>query len=45
MVFSDATLLEMANEKPQTKSEMLNVSGVGEVKWERYGEQFIKAIV
>ena len=44
MVFSDATLLEMAHEKPSTKKEMLNVSGVGEVKWERYGEQFIAAL-
>ncbi|MDH5533548.1 MAG: DNA helicase RecQ [Candidatus Pacebacteria bacterium] len=45
MVFSDATLLEMANEKPKNKAEMINVSGVGEVKWERYGEEFVEAIL
>lgn len=44
MVFSDATLLEMANEKPKNKAEMLNVSGVGEVKWDRYGEEFVIVI-
>lgn len=44
MVFSDATLLEMANEKPKNKAEMLNISGVGEVKWERYGEEFTTVI-
>ncbi|MCD8526876.1 DNA helicase RecQ [Candidatus Woesebacteria bacterium] len=43
MVFSDATLLEMANEKPSNKQEMLAISGVGEVKWERYGERFLAA--
>ncbi len=44
MVFSDATLLEMAHEKPKNKQEMLNISGVGEVKWERYGEAFLNVI-
>ncbi|MFZ1721933.1 MAG: DNA helicase RecQ [Microgenomates group bacterium] len=44
MVFSDATLLEMAHEKPKNKSEMLGISGVGEIKWERYGESFLQAI-
>lgn len=45
MVFSDATLLQMANEKPKNKQEMLAISGVGEVKWERYGEEFVKILV
>ena len=45
MVFSDKTLLEMANEKPKNKAEMLNVSGVGEVKWERYGQDFLDIIL
>ena len=44
MVFSDATLLEMAHEKPTTKQEMLAISGVGEVKWERYGKQFLEIV-
>lgn len=44
MVFSDATLLEMAHEKPASKQEMLAISGVGEVKWQRYGERFLAAL-
>jgi ATP-dependent DNA helicase RecQ len=31
----------MAARKPQTKEEMLEVNGVGEVKYERYGEEFL----
>lgn len=44
MIFSDSTLLEMANQKPKNKFEMLQVSGVGEIKWQRYGETFLEAI-
>lgn len=44
VVFSDKTLLEMANEKPTSKDEMFQISGVGEVKWEKYGEVFLEAI-
>jgi len=42
IVFSDKTLLEFAQKLPQNKSEALNVNGVGEVKYERYGLEFIK---
>ncbi|MDF1880656.1 DNA helicase RecQ [Sulfurimonas sp. MAG313] len=41
IVFGDKTLKEMANHLPQDKEEMLNINGVGEVKFERYGEQFL----
>lgn len=41
VVFGDKTLKEMAARKPQSKEEMLEVNGVGEVKYERYGEQFL----
>ncbi len=44
VVFSDKTLKEMADKMPQTKEEMLEVSGVGEVKFERYGEDFLALI-
>ncbi len=44
MVFSDATLLEMSAVKPRNKAEMLAISGVGEVKWRRYGEAFLEVI-
>ena len=41
IVFGDKTLKEMAAKRPQTKEEMLQVGGVGEVKFERYGEEFL----
>ncbi len=44
MVFSDATLQDMAGKKPRTLSAMLDVSGVGERKLEQYGELFLNAI-
>ena len=40
-VFSDATLHDMARNTPRNRAEMLNVSGVGQVKWERFGEAFL----
>lgn len=45
IVFSDKTLVQMCMLKPQTKEEMLQVSGVGEAKYVKYGEKFIKALV
>ena len=41
IVFGDKTLKEMAAKRPQTKEEMLQVGGIGEVKFERYGEAFL----
>ena len=45
IVFSDATLLEMAREKPLTADEMLEVSGVGEHKFNKYGQVFLDTII
>lgn len=42
VVFNDKTLQEMAAILPQTKAEMLQIGGVGEVKYERYGEAFLE---
>lgn len=44
IIFSDKTLTDMSAKAPQTKEEMLNVSGVGEVKFKHYGEVFLKVI-
>ncbi len=44
VVFSDATLTDMSRRKPTTKDEFLDVSGVGEVKYKRYGEAFMETI-
>lgn len=44
MVFSDKTLTHMCILKPQTKEQMLSVSGVGEFKYEKYGERFLNVL-
>lgn len=44
IIFNDKTLLQMAHEKPKNKKEMLAISGVGEIKWQRYGEKFVGII-
>lgn len=44
MVFNDATLREMAEKKPMSIDELLNISGVGEKKAERYGNAFLRVI-
>ena len=44
VVFSDAALKEMARVKPTTLLRFRGVSGVGDVKLERYGRAFVEAI-
>ena len=44
VVFGDATLVQMAREKPLTETELLAISGVGQHKLEKYGEDFLNAI-
>lgn len=44
VVFSDKTLIHMCAAKPKTKEEMLAISGVGEFKYEKYGEIFINTV-
>lgn len=44
IVFSDKTLIDMSVKAPKDREEMLAVSGVGEVKYERYGERFLEEI-
>lgn len=40
-IFADATLLQMLREQPQSLSELAMISGVGEMKLARYGEEFL----
>ena len=42
IVFSDKTLVHMCLIRPKNKEEMLTVSGVGEFKYAKYGERFLK---
>ncbi len=44
VVFSNATLADMARKKPQTMSAFKKVSGVGEIKAAWYGAAFLKEI-
>ena len=44
IIFSDKTLIDMAAKMPASKPEMLDVSGVGENKFAKYGERFLEVI-
>lgn len=44
IIFSDATLTEMAAQYPVSDDEMLAINGVGQTKLERYGHDFSKEI-
>jgi len=44
VVFSDATLIEMASYLPQDEREMKRISGVGDLKFEKYGRKFLREV-
>ncbi|MGL4345975.1 MAG: DNA helicase RecQ, partial [Cellulosilyticaceae bacterium] len=44
MVFSDMTLGEMASYYPTTEEEMLTISGVGQLKYQKYGKALEQVI-
>jgi ATP-dependent DNA helicase RecQ len=44
VVFSNATLADMAVKRPESPDDFLDVSGVGEYKAARYGRAFLEAI-
>ncbi|MCL0083710.1 helix-turn-helix domain-containing protein [Thermodesulfovibrionales bacterium] len=44
IIFSDKTLHEMCSRYPTALSDMTKISGVGDAKLKRYGNDFIKAI-
>ncbi|WP_066174204.1 DNA helicase RecQ [Bacillus marinisedimentorum] len=45
VIFSDASLKEMARFIPETKEAMLQIKGVGEKKFDQYGEVFLEGII
>ena len=45
IIFSDKTLVDMCVKAPLSREEMLRVSGVGENKYARYGERFLRAVM
>ena len=44
IIFSDATLIDMCKKLPGTLQELLDVSGVGKVKLELYGDKFLQIL-
>ena len=44
IVFGDVALVEMARELPESEEDLLRINGVGEVKLERYGTEFLQLI-
>ncbi len=45
MIFTDKTLLDMSVKQPTNRAQMLQVNGVGENKYGRYGEDFLECIL
>ena len=44
VIFTNATLRDMAVKRPRTRQEMLRVMGVGDNKMARYGDRFLREI-
>jgi len=44
VIFGDATLVEICSARPANKEEFLEITGVGQVKLERFGEIFLEAV-
>lgn len=44
VIFHDATLMEMMQYRPTTATQLLNITGVGESKLDRYGDDFLNVI-
>ena len=44
IIFGDITLKEMSSVYPRTKEEFLSISGIGEKKYDKYGERFSNVI-
>ena len=44
IIFTNATLRDMAVKRPRTRSEMMRVDGVGVGKMDRYGDMFLRVI-
>ena len=44
VIFHDATLMQMATDKPTSDVALLAISGVGQTKLERYGPSFLEVL-
>ena len=44
VIFTDASLIEMAKMKPKNLQEMIKINGVGPSKLKKYGNSFLEII-
>ncbi|MDW9925962.1 DNA helicase RecQ [Sinorhizobium meliloti] len=44
VIFPDTTLIAFATRRPRVLQDMLDISGVGQTKLERYGARFLRAL-
>lgn len=44
LIFHDSTLLEILNKKPESLTEMGQITGIGQAKLERYGDAFLEVL-
>lgn len=44
IIFSDSTLIDISNKKPKVQEDLMNIRGMGEKKFEKYGEELLKLI-
>ena len=44
IIFSDATLIELCNKLPQNEEGLLEIRGMGEKKFKKYGEKLIELL-
>ena len=44
LIFHDSTLLEIVNQRPSSLTELGRISGVGQAKLARYGDDFLEVL-
>ena len=44
IIFSDKTIIDICNYKPREKDELLKINGIGEAKFEKYGDDILSIV-
>ena len=44
IIFSDKTIIDICNYKPKEKDELLKINGIGEAKFEKYGNDILSIV-
>jgi ATP-dependent DNA helicase RecQ len=44
IIFSDTTLIEISNNNPNTKEKLLDIRGMGEKKFEKFGDELLNLL-